>query len=744
LLWAALAFCAGAAATFALPSMGPAAVAAVPAVAAACALRRLPAVAACLAGCAAAWLAAATAVEGAWPCARDRAIAALEGRIAAPPVVRTDRTDFDLELANAPARRLGIDRVRLSWYDAADLPRAGESWRLHARLRCPGGFANPGAADRELALLREGIDATGYVAGDRAPERRSLPPAATVERLRERVAATISLAVGAGPSAAVLQGLAVGLRGSIGDDLWEAFAVTGLAHLVAISGLHVTGCAVAVLALLRGAWRARVLPATRFRLAYEAFVVTGVAAAYAMLAGAPVPALRSVALVALYQALRLLRRSVPLGDSLAGAAALLVAAEPLAIVSAGFWLSFAATAALMAVVVAGAGWRARVRQFAHGQAAITLLLAPVLAASFGRLSLVAPLVNAVAVPAFGVLILPAVLCGTVLALVAPAATPAIWQALGAALDAAWPLLERIARWPYAGIAPAAQPAALIATAALLSCVAVLMPLRGLRAAACVLLVAIAAGGAERIRPGAFTLTVVDVGQGLSAVVETSRHVLVFDTGPRWRGGAVAARVSLLPYLRSRGVRRVDRLVLSHDDADHTGGADLVHQAFAVDSREACVTGAAWRWDGVSFRVLHPPPDFTGNDNESSCALRIAGSGGAALLLADPAAAAEAMLAAQPVDADVVLIPHHGSATSSSPSLVAAVSARLGIVSSGFGNRWGHPHADVVARWRSAGTTVLGTARDGAVRVRFPGRGGSLAVETERSVSPHWWRAQRLR
>jgi competence protein ComEC len=221
-------------------------------------------------------------------------------------------------------------------------------------------------------------------------------------------------------------------------------------------------------------------------------------------------------------------------------------------------------------------------------------------------------------------------------------------------------------------------------------------------------------------------------------------VLVFDTGPRWRGGAVAARVSLLPYLRSRGVRRVDRLILSHDDADHTGGADLVHQAFAVDSRAACVTGAAWRWDGVSFRVLHPPPDFTGNDNESSCALRIAGSGGAALLLADPAAAAEAMLAAQPVDADVVLIPHHGSATSSSPSLVAAVSARLGIVSSGFGNRWGHPHADVVARWRSAGTTVLGTARDGAVRVRFPGRGGSLAVETERSGSPHWWRAQRLR
>jgi competence protein ComEC len=463
-----------------------------------------------------------------------------------------------------------------------------------------------------------------------------------------------------------------------------------------------------------------------------------------MLAGAPVPALRTVALVALYQALRLLRRSVPLGDSLVCAAALLVAADPLAIVSTGFWLSFAATAALMAVAAAGAGWRARAWQFAQGQAAIMLLLTPVLAASFGRLSLVAPLVNAVAVPAFGVLILPAVLGGTVLALVAPSATAGIWQALAVALDAAWPLLERIARWPYAGIAPAGQPAALLAAAGLLSFLAVLLPLRGLRAAACVLLVAIAAGGAERIRAGAFTLTVVDVGQGLSAVVETSRHVLVFDAGARWRGGTVAARVSLLPYLRSRGLRRIDKLVLSHDDADHTGGAELIRRALTVDSLPACVAGAAWQWDGVSFQVLHPPPDFTGNDNDSSCALRIAGAGGTALLLADPGAAAEAMLVAQPVAADVVLVPHHGSATSSSPSLVDAVSARVGIVSSGFGNRWGHPRADVVARWRSAGTTVLGTARDGAVRAHFPCCGGALAVEAERRDRPRWWRARRPR
>jgi competence protein ComEC len=276
---------------------------------------------------------------------------------------------------------------------------------------------------------------------------------------------------------------------------------------------------------------------------------------------------------------------------------------------------------------------------------------------------------------------------------------------------------------------------------LLSCAAILVPVRGLRAAACVLLVAIAAGGGERIQPGAFTLTAVDVGQGLSAVVETTRHVLVFDAGPRWRGGTVAARVSLLPHLRARGVRRIDRLVLSHDDADHTGGADLLRQALAVDRAEACIAGTAWQWDGVSFRVLHPPRGLAGDDNDRSCALSVAGTGGAALLLADPGAKAETMLAAQPVDADVVLIPHHGSASSSSQPLVDAVSARIGIVSSGFGNRWGHPRADVVARWRSSGTTVLGTAAEGAVRIRFRCCGRPLEVESERRDRPRWWRVR---
>jgi len=755
MLRSALAFCFGAAAIHVLPAPWPSAVAAIPAIAAARALRRAPALAASLAGCAWALHAVSTALAGSWSCTRDGETVELVGRVSAPAIVRQDRTDFDLEGGNASRGRSAARRIRLSWYDANRVPHVGERWRVVAKLRCPRGFANPGAPDRELALLREGVRATGYVVAGHSPERLDGPAVHRVERLRERVAGAIAAALPPGPTAAVLQGLSVGVRGNIPDGLWEAFAVTGLAHLVAISGLHVTGCALSMLLLLRLAWRWRVLRPSPRRLAIEGVAVVGATAAYALISGASVPALRTLAMVGLFSLLRTLRRPAPIAGTLAIAAAILVAADPLSITSAGFWLSFVATAALFAAGSAGTGWRASVGGFARAQMAITVVLAPVLAATFGRLSLVAPLVNAVAIPAFSLLILPAVLLGTTIAVLAPAASAPVWRLLGRILDGTWTILEWIAAWPAVSFAPALQPAVLMAGAGLLAFGAMLVPQRGLFIAAAVLLIALVCGRAEPVEPGAFTLSVIDVGQGLAAVVETSDHVLLFDSGPQWRGGTVAARVSLLPYLRSRGVRRIDRLVLSHDDQDHAGGARLIAGAIAVEHTLAspgsgsaaggtCTRGATWAWDGVTFRVVHPPSAFEGSDNDRSCAVHITGAGGTVLLLADPEADAESALVGQAIAADVVLIPHHGSASSSSPALVAAVSARIAIASAGFGNRWGMPRADVVARWRAAGTAVIDTAGQGAVRVRVPPVAGSIEIETERRDHPHWWRADPAR
>ncbi len=236
----------------------------------------------------------------------------------------------------------------------------------------------------------------------------------------------------------------------------------------------------------------------------------------------------------------------------------------------------------------------------------------------------------------------------------------------------------------------------------------------------------------------------DVGQGLAVAVETSNHVLVFDAGPAWSGGGTAAQFSLLPLLRARGLRAVDRLVLSHDDQDHAGGAKRLQTALRVRRvmrSGDCRRGDSWRWDRVEFLVLHPAPGFPGSDNDRSCAILAAGRGGRALLLGDPESAAEAELHRQAIAADVVLLPHHGSRSSSGAALVAAVSARYGIASAGFGNRWGMPHREVVARWRAAGTTVFSTAQEGAVRARFPPGAGPIEIHTARRDEPRWWRAK---
>jgi len=437
--------------------------------------------------------------------------------------------------------------------------------------------------------------------------------------------------------------------------------------------------------------------------------------------------------------------------TLALAALLLIAADPLALSSPGFWLSFVATAILLAMIDAGPGWMARVSAFLRGQVAILAAMTPVLAAAFGRLSVIAPLANSLAIPVFGFALLPVILFATGLSILSVDAAAGIWAALARLLDAAWPWLEAAGRLRGATWSPAAQPLPLLVGAGIACFCALLAPVQGLRVAAGAMLLALILGRAERPDGNAWTLTVLDVGQGLAAVVRTQAHVLVFDTGPRWRSGSTAARVTLLPWLRAAGVRRIDQLIVSHADIDHAGGAAVLHDSLPISRIMAgpgmtlagaaihCRRGQHWTWDGVEFHVLHPGPEAARSDNDSSCALMVGGPGGRALLLADPEADAEASLRAQALAADVVLLPHHGSRTSSSPELVAAVGARLGVASAGHGNRWGLPDPVIVARWRSAGTTVLSTADAGAITVRFTPGAGGIQVAAHRPDSRRWWR-----
>jgi competence protein ComEC len=253
--------------------------------------------------------------------------------------------------------------------------------------------------------------------------------------------------------------------------------------------------------------------------------------------------------------------------------------------------------------------------------------------------------------------------------------------------------------------------------------------------------------------GEVELQVIDVGQGLSVLVRTSRHALLYDTGPAVLDGFDAGESAVVPTLHALGVRRLDVVTISHGDNDHAGGFAAVVRTFPpalaltpegappLPQGRPCRAGLNWQWDGVRFRFLHPPRFFPYLGNEAGCVLRVESAHGVALLPADIGEVIEQTLLhrdLRALRADVVLMPHHGSGGSSTPGFIAATGARFAIASSGYDNRFRHPRPEVVQHWGDAGAQVINTAETGAVRVRMLASG--ITVERERGIRPRSWDA----
>lgn len=473
------------------------------------------------------------------------------------------------------------------------------------------------------------------------------------------------------------------------------------------------------------------------------------AAGYTLLAGAGLPAVRTLVMLGLALALRVGRRAVAPARLLAAALVLILAVDPLAITSAGLWLSFVAVAALLAV--GSAAGQGVVTAFARSQAAVTAALTPVLAMAFGLVSLVSPLANAVAIPLFSAIILPVTLLGVATLPLCPELAAWIFHVLAWALDRCWPALDELARLPLAAWYPATPPGWLILAGGLAAMAMLLLPMRGTRLAALAVLMSLLCCGRPSLPPAAFELTVLDVGHGLAAVVRTRTHVLLFDAGPAWRGGGTAADSVVLPFLHGAGVRQIDAAVLSHGDADHSGGWKAISAGLPVEQiwngpglpagrGRRCLRGAAWSWDDVQFEFVHPGASESWDENDGSCVLLVSSGGIRALLAADVERDAEEVLSALPIRADVVLVPHHGSRSSSTPGFIAATGAGLALVSAGFGNRWGLPRPEVVERWRDSGARVISTPAAGAIMVVAGAPQGGVTVQSFRDRSRRWWRS----
>jgi len=685
--------------------------------------------------------------------------AVVSGRVVELPVVEPRRTQFLFRVdANASQPRPLRGRLlRLSWYEddsAARTPIApGTRWRLQARLRAPRGLRNPGGSDGEMYALAQRIAASGYV---RNPElARRLTPPRGIDAWRERMSTRIAALV-TQPSSRFVRALALGDTRGLDDRDWELLRANGLTHLIAISGFHV-GLVAGFFALFAAAaWQ--LAPSLGRRLPRPqaaAIAALGGAIIYTAVAGFALPTVRTTLMIAVVVAAKLWRRPQRASEALALAAIAILLLDPLAILGAGFWLSFLGVAWLLWCLPQSAGRPARaaaIRDFLSAQGVATLGLLPLTAVLFGQASLAGPFANLLAVPWWSLVVVPLALFGILCEVAHAGAGVWAWQLAAYAFDLTWPVFEclgesGLALWWLPESRWFALPLALFGAFWLL------LP-RGVPGKPLALLLWLPLLWPQRDLPraGGVELVVIDVGQGLSVLVRTTQHNLLYDMGPAVRDGFDAGERAVVPTLHALGVRRLDAAVISHGDNDHAGGWPAVQRMFPVarafapeggptPATQPCRAGMAWQWDGVRFRFLHPTAHFPYLGNEAGCVLRIESAHGAALLTADIGEVIEHALIRRErtsLRADVVLVPHHGSGGSSDAEFIAATGAHHALVSSGAGNRFGHPRPQVVARWCRAGAEVVDTADSGALRVRLAAAG--IALEQRRRTHPRLWDA----
>lgn len=686
---------------------------------------------------------------------------------------RSVRFRFDVEQV-LTAGAVVPAHISLSWYKnfkAHDKERrlpsinAGERWQMTVRLKRPHGNVNPHGFDFEAWALERNIRALGYVRQDEDNLRQNEMvnrPGYWVERARQNIQSRFTLILSNQTYAGVLMTLATGDQRTILREQWQVFTRTGTNHLMAISGLHITMVSSMAFALVYWLWRWSPFLVLRMP-ARRAAVIVGliVALGYTLLSGFAIPAQRAFCMLAIIAIALWRGRFTSATLVLAWALLLVVILDPWATRSPGFWLSFGAITIIMLVTVGRIGQMHWLAGWLRVQWAITLGLVPLLLAMFQQVSLVSPIANAVAIPLVSLVVVPLVLLATIPLF--DFLLPFAHEVLSGGMT----MLQWLSDAPQAVWQQHAPPAWTVAMA-IIGIFWMLLPgSLGLgffsgfpaRWLGVIALLPMFLVFPSKPATGELWLTVLDVGQGLAVVARTERHALLFDTGPKFGASDSGDRI-IVPFLRGEAIQQLDAMIVSHADADHSGGAFSVLDAVPVSwlistlnddhpiqqtpvNKRRCLAGESWQWDGVRFDLLHPLMNSYENPgrttNASSCVLKITTDHGSVLLPADIGKQSERALLARAGDAlssAVLIAPHHGSNTSSIAEFINQVNPELTIFTVGYRNRYGHPTEEVMARYRVLGSKWLRSDADGAIFLRF--ENGEVLVDAWRELYRRYW------
>jgi competence protein ComEC len=642
-------------------------------------------------------------------------------------------------------------KLRLSWYYPDQPVKAGQYWAFTVKLKRVHGTMNPGGFDYERLLFTEGIGATGYVRPEPKPVLLGSDSGwKNITVWRQSITDRLSANLSNSPSLALIKALTIGDGNGITQRQWDVFRKTGTTHLVVISGSHIGLIAglVYFFVLKLWAWTGwlRLSPQ---KVAAVSAVLVGIF--YSGLAGFSVPTQRSVIMLIIAMTAIILQRNNRPLNTLAIALFGVLLFDPLAVLAVGFWLSFLAVGLIVYAVSGRLGSIGNFWGVIKLNWVTSLGLSPLLLLFFNQVSVIAPFANMVAVPVISVLVVPFALLAVIIMHISVPVADQLFYLVDLALQGLWWLLAVMADWPLATVshAPPSYWALLFAVPGVLLLLApVGIPARWL---GFVMFFPLVFTEIKKPDIGAIAMTLLDVGQGLSVVVQTAHHVLVYDTGAKFSEQSDIGQNVLLPFLRTQGVDKIDSLIISHGDNDHIGGAvslirgirpkqvlTSVPQQLVGFSPIECVAGQVWQWDDVKFTMLSPQPGFA-SENDKSCVLKIQSDQLTVLLTGDIEAGTEAWLVqtyGNALKADVMVAPHHGSKTSSTIAFMETIQPKYVLIPAGYRNQFGHPHKQVLANYRQVHAKWLNSADSGAISVKV--ENGLAEVQGMRETESNYW------
>ncbi len=663
----------------------------------------------------------------------------LIGVVSNLPTHKNDNSKFSFKVENHT-----INNVLVSWYNNTQSLEAGQRWQLELKLKPIHGYRNIGSFDYSKWLFRNGYDATATVKSAKLLTTNTVSLSSFINNLRAKIAGLVDENFDSTRVKGLIQALTIGDKSLIEFSDSQLFQQTGTSHLIAISGLHIG--LIAFVGILLGRLCFNVFAHENFnRSNYEALFAIVFALIYASLAGLSIPTIRALVMVAVFSLSYVFKQQVNRWQAWSIAMLIVLTFDPFSVLDIGFWFSFGAVAVLMFTFTGRIYNNTLFVSFIKAQLVILVGLMPMMVIVFQKVNLLTPIANLFALPLASILLIPLLFLSLFFSLFSKTLAEFLFSIVEELSLSLFSILDYLQQYAFLSITPHNITSYTLILLVLVTVFLLLPRLFRWRYVALFLLIPLFTVKQNKFLENEFQVNVLDVGQGLAVIIKSRNHLLIYDVGAKFESGFSLANSVILPYLLNQGVTSVDTIVISHSDNDHAGGIDDIIDSYSdstllgVRNKQGCVYPKSWNWDGVDFMVLSPLSNYPYLKNNSSCVIKISSSYGSILLTGDIEEPVEYRLVnkfPKLISNDVLVIPHHGSRTSSSAGFVKHVNPRIAINSSGFANQFNHPHPVIKQRYVDNKIQFYDTQEEGMIEIKFASNG--IKVESYKEENRHFW------